>query len=139
MIRKINHIGIAVNNCDEQRGWYSDVLGLKEIGSEILPDQGVKVLIFAVGDTRIELLEPLDDASPIARFIARRGQGLHHIAYDADSCEAALKKAVDAGYTALDSEPRAGAQGTSVAFLHPAATFGVLTELVEEGERTMHF
>ena len=132
MIKNISHIGIAVKNIDEQMAWYKDVLGLKDGGRDIVEDQGVKVQMFELGDTRIELLEPLNENSPIAKFIENKGQGIHHIAYGTDSCSEALEKAIKSGCRSIDTEPRPGAHGAQIAFLHPKSTYGVLTEFCED-------
>jgi len=132
MVEKISHIGIAVESLDEQIPYYRDVLGLKFSGTEIVADQKVKVAFFEVGDTRIELLEATDEESPIAKFIAKKGQGIHHMAYQVENCKLAIKKMDETGIRLIDTEPRVGAGGHKIAFLHPRSTFGILTELTEE-------
>ncbi len=132
MVEKISHIGIAVDSLDEQIPYYRDVLGLKFSGTEIVADQKVKVAFFEVGDTRIELLEATDEESPIAKFIAKKGQGVHHMAYQVKDCKLAIKKMDETGLRLIDPEPRVGAGGHKIAFLHPRSTFGILTELTEE-------
>lgn len=131
MISKIDHIGIAVKNLDEQIHFYSDVLGLPLAGIEIVPDQKVRVAIFSVGETRIELLEPTSDESPIARFLEKRGQGIHHIAYLVRDLEGNLEVLEKKNVELIDRKARTGAGGYKIAFLHPKSTFGVLTELCE--------
>ena len=132
MVEKISHIGIAVDSLDEQIPYYRDVLGLKFSGTEIVADQKVKVAFFEVGDTRIELLEATDEESPIAKFIAKKGQGVHHMAYQVKDCKLAIKKMDETGLRLIDPEPKVGAGGHKIAFLHPRSTFGILTELTEE-------
>lgn len=132
MIEKISHIGIAVESLDEQIPYYRDILGLKFSGTEVVNDQKVRVAFFEVGDTRIELLEATDEESPIAKFIAKKGQGVHHMAYQVNDCQLAINKMDEVGMRLIDNEPRLGAGGHRIAFLHPKSTFGILTELTEE-------
>jgi methylmalonyl-CoA/ethylmalonyl-CoA epimerase len=134
MVKKISHIGIAVESLDEQIPYYRDVLGLTFAGTEVVADQKVKVAFFEVGDTRIELLEATDEDSPIAKFIEKKGQGVHHMAYQVDNCKLALAKMDEEGLRLIDTEPRTGAGGHKIAFLHPRSTFGILTEITEEHE-----
>lgn len=134
MVKKISHIGIAVKSLEEQIPYYRDLLGLKLIGTETVEDQRIKAAFFEVGDTRIELLEATDEESPIAKFIAKKGQGIHHIAYLVDNCQLAIDKMDGAGLRLIDKEPRIGAGGHKIAFLHPKSTYGILTELTEEHE-----
>lgn len=136
MVKGISHIGIAVRSLDEQIPWYRDSLGLSFLGMETVEDQGVKVAFFKVGDTRIELLEPLTDESPVAKFMEKRGQGFHHIAYAVDDCKEALQTMEETGIRRIDKEPREGAGGHRIGFLHPKSTFGVLTELTQEGDES---
>jgi methylmalonyl-CoA/ethylmalonyl-CoA epimerase len=132
MVEKISHIGIAVESLDEQINYYKDTLGLKFSGTEVVEDQKVKVAFFDVGDTRIELLEATDEDSPIAKFIAKKGQGIHHMAYQVNDCQLAINIMDEKGIRLIDTEPRIGAGGHKIAFLHPKSTFGILTELTEE-------
>ncbi|MEA2077635.1 MAG: methylmalonyl-CoA epimerase [Candidatus Marinimicrobia bacterium] len=132
MVKKISHIGIAVESLEEQIPYYRDILGLKFSGTEIVEDQKVKVAFFDVGDTRIELLEATDEESPIAKFITKKGQGIHHLAYQVDDCKIAINRMDENGLRLIDTEPRKGAGGHKIAFLHPRSTFGILTELTEE-------
>ncbi len=134
MVNKISHIGIAVESLDEQIPYYRDVLGLKLAGIETVEDQMVKVAFFDVGDTRIELLEATDENSPIAKYIAKKGQGVHHMAYQVKDCKLAIDLMDEKGLRLIDTEPRTGAGGHKIAFLHPKSTFGILTELTEEHE-----
>jgi len=128
-IQKISHIGIAVRSLDEQKALYRDVLGLKLLAEEEVADQQVKVAIFEVGDSRVELLEPTSSESPIAKFLEKRGEGIHHVAYEVDSVGESLAHYKAQGVRLIDQTPRAGAEGAEIAFLHPKATFGALTEI----------
>ena len=131
MIKKIDHIGIAVSDLEQQVKFYSEVFGLSCIEVEDVPDQKVKVAIFPVGEVRIELLQPTSNESPIAKFIEKKGEGIHHIAYLVDDLEGNLKKLEEKEVRLIDQQPRIGAGGHKIAFIHPKSTFGVLTELCE--------
>ncbi|MBC8183819.1 methylmalonyl-CoA epimerase [candidate division KSB1 bacterium] len=131
MVQKIDHIGIAVKSLDAQMKYYSDVLGLKCTGIEEVADQKVKVAMFPLGEVRIELLEPMSTDSPIARFIEKKGEGIHHIAFQVMDLNGQLVKLEERDIQLIDQEPRVGAGGHNIAFLHPKSTFGVLTELCE--------
>ena len=133
---KIDHLGIAVRSLEDSVRFYEGVLGLGVSGRETVPDQGVNVAMLPVGDSRIELLEPLSEDSVVGRFIARRGEGLHHICYEVDDLQSKLDELGARGVRLLDGYPRRGAQGKLVAFLHPASANGVLVELVEKGQKT---
>jgi len=133
MPEKINHIGIAVNSLDTSIPFYRDLLGMAFEGTEEVADQKVRVAFLAVGESRIELLEPTAPESPIARFLEKNGEGIHHLAYQVDDLEAALARLKSEGVRLIDDAPRAGAHGTRIAFLHPKASGGVLTELCEGG------
>lgn len=134
-ITHIEHIGIAVRNIEEQLPYYEEILGLKCYNIEVVEDQKVKTAFFKVGDTKIELLEPTSPESTIAKFIETRGEGVHHIAYATKSVKDALKKAEEKGVQLIDKEPRKGAEGLNIAFLHPRSTGRVLTELCEHPEK----
>ncbi len=125
----IEHIGIAVKNIDEAKKYYEEVLGLQCYNTEIVADQKVKTAFFKVGETKIELLEATSNESPIAKFINKRGEGIHHIAFAVDDTNAALKHAEDKGIRTIDKTARKGAEGLNIGFLHPKSTKGVLTEL----------
>ena len=131
MIPKINHIGIAVKSLEEQIPFYRDILQLEFEGTEEVPDQKVKVAMFRIGEIRIELLEPTDESSPIAKYIDRKGQGMHHIAYDTDNIKEDIKKAQEKGIRMIDNTPRDGAHNTRIAFMHPKSTGKVLTEICQ--------
>ena len=128
----IEHIGIAVNSLAEAIPFYEKVFGLKCYNIEEVPEQKVKTAFFLVGQTKIELLESTDPAGPIGKFLEKRGEGVHHIAFAVDKLEDKLKEAASLGVNLIDCTPRKGAEGLSIAFLHPKSTFGVLTELCED-------
>ena len=129
---KIDHLGIAVRSIADSLGFYREALGLELKGTETVADQGVTVAMLPVGESRIELLEPVSEDSTVARFIAKRGEGLHHICYEVDDLAAKLAELGARGVRVLDGYPRRGAEGRLVAFLHPAGANGVLVELVEK-------
>jgi methylmalonyl-CoA/ethylmalonyl-CoA epimerase len=132
-ISHIEHLGIAVNSIEEALPYYENVLGLKCYNVETVADQKVKTAFLKVGDTKIELLEPTSPDSTIAKFIESRGTGIHHIAFAiADGVASALAEAETSGIRLIDKAPRKGAEGLSIAFLHPKSTQGVLTELCEQ-------
>lgn len=132
---RIEHIGIAVNSLSDAIPFYEKVLGLKCYNIEEVADQKVKTAFFMVGQTKIELLESTDPEGPIGKFIEKRGEGIHHMAYAVENIEERLKEAEAAGVILIDAAPRQGAEGLSIAFLHPKSTFGVLTELCEDKNR----
>ena len=134
MISKINHIGIAVKSLEEQIPFYRDILNLKFDGTEEVPDQKVKVAMFQIGEVRIELLEPTSEKSPIARFIDKKGQGMHHIAYESDDIEKEIEQAAAKGIKMIDKAPRDGAHNTKIAFMHPRSTGKVLTEICQSNK-----
>jgi methylmalonyl-CoA/ethylmalonyl-CoA epimerase len=135
MTKKINHIGVAVRSIDAATPFYRDVLGMVFEGTEVVAEQKVKVAFFSVGESRIELLEPTADDSPVAKFLEKNGEGTHHVAYEVDDLVATLEKLKAAGVRLIDEVPRCGAHGTKIAFLHPKASGGVLTELCQGGGR----
>lgn len=132
MPKKINHIGIAVKSIDSHLPLYRDILGMEFEGTEIVAEQKVKVAFFAIGESRIELLEPTAEDSPVARFLEKNGEGVHHIAYEVEDLAAALAELRRQGIRLIDETPRCGAHATRIAFLHPKSTGGVLTELCEK-------
>ena len=131
---KIDHIGIAVKSLVESIKVYEDALGLTVTGYDQVDDQGVRVAMLNIGESRIELLEPTGPDSPIEKFMTKRGEGIHHIAVRVDNIEQTLERLKAAGVRLVDSVPRRGAHNTRIAFIHPSATHGVLLELVEYGE-----
>ena len=128
-ISQIEHIGIAVENLGESIKYYEDVLGMKCYSIEEVVDQKVKTAFFLVGNTKIELLEITSPDGPIGKFIVKKGQGIHHIAFAVNNATEALKLAEERGVTLIDKESRKGAEGLNIGFLHPKSTHGVLTEL----------
>jgi methylmalonyl-CoA/ethylmalonyl-CoA epimerase len=124
----IEHIGIAVANLEEAKTYYEKVLGLTCYAVEEVADQKVKTAFFMIGQTKIELLESTDPEGPIGKFIEKKGPGIHHIAFAFDNVSEALSDAENKGITLIDKTPRKGAEGLQIGFLHPKATFGVLTE-----------
>ena len=133
MTKKINHIGVAVRSIEESLPLYRDVLGMTFEGDEVVVEQKVRVAFLAIGESKIELLEPTSDDSPVAKFIEKNGEGTHHIAYEVDDLAATLVELKAKGVRLIDETPRTGAHGTQIAFLHPKATKGVLTELCQSG------
>ena len=133
MIKKINHIGIAVNSIEEAVKLYTDALGLKVQDIEVVADQKVKTAIIPVGENKIELLESTDPEGVIAKYIEKRGEGLHHLALEVGNIEDALEKLTKQGVALIDEKPRNGVENTRIAFLHPKGT-KILIELVEPGE-----
>jgi len=131
VIKQIDHIGIAVKDLDQQMKFYSDVLGLKCSGIEEVADQKVTVAMFPIGEVRIELLQPTAQDSPVAKFLEKKGEGIHHIAYLVNDLAGNLKRIEEKQVQLIDSKATVGAGGHKIAFLHPKATFGVLTELCE--------
>jgi methylmalonyl-CoA/ethylmalonyl-CoA epimerase len=133
LIRRVNHIGIAVRSLQERVPLYR-ALGLEPSGGEEISSEMVRVAFFPAGETRIELLEPTTPESPIARFLAKRGEGLHHICLEVDDIRAAMAELSAQGFRLLSEEPKAGAHGSQVCFIHPASAGGVLIELCEVRE-----
>lgn len=131
----IHHIGIAVRSIEEQRPFYEQVLGGRYEGTVDVPDQHVRVGFFVFGEStgscRVELLEPTGDDSPIAKFLEKRGPGLHHLAYRVSDIDARLDELKRSGFPLIDERPRIGAHGNLIAFLHPQYTYGALTELCQ--------
>lgn len=135
MIQELHHIGIAVRSIEEASPRYVDQLGMQLLGIEEVETEQVRVAILLAGETRIELLEPTDPASPIAKFLDKRGPGVHHLAFQVADTGEMIRVLSEAGAPLLDSEPRAGAHDTSVAFVHPKYLGGVLVELVQNPEQ----
>ncbi len=131
-IQYIEHIGIAVANLEAAIEYYEKVLGMKCYSIEEVPDQKVKTAFFQVGQTKIELLESTSEDGPIGKFIANKGEGIHHIAFAVKDIQQQLDEASEKGIRLIDEHPRKGAEGLDIAFLHPKSTFGVLTELCEK-------
>lgn len=132
MNRKINHIGIAVKSIDNVLSFYEKDLGLDFLGYELVEEQGVRVAFFKAGESRIELLEPLNENSPIAKFIAKKGEGMHHLALGSSDLNLDLSILEGQGVKLIDKTARNGAHHTKIAFLHPKSSNGVLVELTQE-------
>lgn len=131
MAKKVDHVAVAVRSIEESLRFYRDLLGLEHIGDEEVAEQKVRVAVLRAGETRVELLEPTASDSPVARFIATKGEGLHHIAFRVDGIEGELERLAAHGTRLIDAQPRVGAEGARIGFIHPAASSGVLIELVE--------
>jgi methylmalonyl-CoA/ethylmalonyl-CoA epimerase len=132
LLTDIDHVGIAVRDLDAAIGYYRDVFGATVTHREHIDLDGVEEALIAVADSYIQLLSPTRPDSPVARFLERRGEGLHHVGYRVEDCAAALAAVRDGGGTLIDDAPRPGSRGTTVAFVHPKGAFGTLIELVEE-------
>lgn len=133
MTKNINHIGIAVHSLDASLPFYRDQLGMNFEGMEEVPDQQVRVAFLQVGESRIELLEPTSADSPVAKYLEKKGEGIHHIAYEVEDIAATLKTMKEQGVRLIDEAPRQGAHDSLIAFLHPKASGGVLTEICQAG------
>ncbi len=131
MITKINHIGIAVNSIDQALKLYTETLGLSLKGIEVIEEQRTRTAILPVGESKIELLESTDPEGPVAKYIAKFGEGIHHLALEVSDVEAALNKVAQSGLPLIDEQPRKGIEETRIAFLHPRGTGRVLLELVQ--------
>ena len=129
---KIEHIGIATHSINDALGFWRDTLGLDVVGTEEVAEQGVRVAMLPIGESRIELLEPTGPASPVAKFLEKRGAGIHHVAVRVDDIRATLARLKEKGARLIDESPRVGAGGCLIAFVHPAAAGGVLLELIED-------
>jgi len=132
MPSKINHIGIAVPDIEKAAEFYTKHLGLELGGVEEVPDQKVKVAFLPIGEVRLELVQPTSPESPVAKFLEKNGPGFHHIAYQVDDVAAEVERLKAQGVRMVDQTPRSGAHNTRIAFVHPKASGGVLTELVQE-------
>lgn len=133
LFTELDHVAIAVRDLDSAVGWYRSAFGATVAHREVVERDGVEEALLAVAESYVQLLTPTREDSPVARYLASRGEGLHHVGYRVADCAAALDAAVAAGAVAVDAAPRPGSRGTKVAFLHPKAAFGTLIELVEEG------
>jgi len=131
MLSAIDHVGVAVENIDAALGLYRDQLGMPVVHRETITEQGVDAALLDVGDGHIELVAPLHADTPVGKFLSRKGPGLHHVAYRVASVQETLDACAAAGIRLIDTEPRSGIRGSRVAFLHPTATGGVLTEIVQ--------
>jgi len=135
MISKINHIGIAVSSLEDHIPFYRDVLKLEFRGKDEVPEQKVIVAMFQVGEVQIELLEPTSPESPIAKFIEKKGEGIHHIAYQTDAIESDIREFISKNIRMIDEKPRSGAHDSKIAFLHPKSSGRVLTEICQVKEK----
>lgn len=131
MIKQIDHIGIAVKDLEKQIKIYSDFLGVSPGKTEIIEDQKVVVAMFPVGEIRIELIQATSEDSPVAKFIEKRGEGIHHIAYRVDNIDDQIRKLKEKNIVLIDEQPKIGVDGSLVAFIHPRSTSGVLTEICQ--------
>jgi methylmalonyl-CoA epimerase len=134
VLSTIDHIGVAVESIDEAAALYRDVLGMPLVHRETVTEQGVDAALLDVGDGHVELLAPLGPDTPVGKFLAKRGPGLHHVAYRVPDIDAALAALKASGLRLIDEQPRIGIRGSRVAFLHPASTGGVLTEIVQPAQ-----
>lgn len=131
-LTEVDHVAIAVRDLDAAVDWYAATFGATVVHREVVDRDGVEEALLAVADSYIQLLTPTRDSSPVAKFLDTKGEGIHHVGYRVADCAAALSQAMAAGARAIDSEPRPGSRGTTVAFLHPKTAFGTLIELVQE-------
>jgi methylmalonyl-CoA epimerase len=138
MLSTIDHIGVAVEDIEAALPLYRDVLGMPLVHRETVAAQGVDAALLDVGDGHVELLQPLGPDTAVGKFLSRRGPGLHHVAYRVDDIDATLTALAAAGLRLIDEHPRIGIRGSRVAFLHPASTGGVLTEIVQPSESDDH-
>jgi methylmalonyl-CoA epimerase len=131
MLDRIDHVGVAVEDLDASIALYEGTLGMPLVHRETVAEQGVEAVLLDVGDGHVELLSPLGEDTPVGRYLARKGPGLHHVAYAVADIEETLMQLAGAGIELIDESPRTGIRGSRVAFLHPRSTGGVLTEIVE--------
>lgn len=131
-LTNIDHVGIAVSDLDAAVAWYSEMFGAEVHHRERIESDGVDEALLKVADSYIQLLQPYTDTSPLAKYMAREGEGLHHVGYRVDDCDAVLESVKSKGARVVDEHPRTGSRGTTVAFLHPKTSFGTLIELVQE-------
>ena len=132
LFTEIDHVAIAVNDLDAAIAWYADVFGAQVTHREVVASDGVEEALVRVADSYIQLLTPTRDDSPVAKYLAKRGEGLHHIAYRVEDCAAALAVVKASGARVIDDVPRPGSRNTTVAFIHPQDAFSTLIELVQE-------
>ena len=132
LLTEIDHVAIAVNDLDAAIDYYRRAYGVEVEHREVVERDGVEEALLKVADSYVQLLTPIRDDSPVAKYLASKGEGLHHIGYRVDDCAVALQAIKDAGGRVIDEEPRPGSRGTTVAFVHPKTSFGTLIELVQE-------
>jgi methylmalonyl-CoA/ethylmalonyl-CoA epimerase len=135
---RIDHIGVAVTEIEPALALYRDSFELTVAHREVVRDQGVEAVLLDIGENHVELLAPLDADTPVGRFLAKQGPGLHHVAYQVSDIDATLEKLKQAGLALIDEQPRTGIRGSRVAFMHPRASAGVLTEIVEPAAEGAH-
>lgn len=131
-LTELDHVAIAVRDLDAAVEWYAETMGAELAHREVVERDGVEEALLKVAESYIQLLTPVRDDSPVAKFLEARGEGLHHVGYRVVDCATALSEAVEGGAKAIDAQPRPGSRGTTVAFLHPKSAFGTLIELVQE-------
>jgi methylmalonyl-CoA epimerase len=134
MFARVDHIGVAVEDLDAAIALHEQAYGMAVAHREVVEEQGVEAVLLDVGENHVELLRPLDAQTPVGRFLAKRGPGLHHVAYQVTDVQAALDSLRDRGLRLIDETPRTGIRGSRVAFVHPASSGGVLTEIVQPSE-----
>jgi methylmalonyl-CoA epimerase len=134
MLSTIDHVGVAVEDIDAALALYRDALGMPLVHRETVTEQGVEAALLDVGDGHVELVQPLGPDTPVGRFLAREGPGLHHVAYRVEDVSSTLRALADAGLRLIDEQPRGGIRGSRVAFIHPSSTGSVLTEIVQPAE-----
>jgi methylmalonyl-CoA epimerase len=132
LLTEIDHVAVAVRDLDAAVAWYAEVFGATVAHREVVERDGVEEALLKVADSYVQLLTPVRDDSPVAKFLETRGEGLHHVGYRVDDCAAALAAVQAAGGRTIDAAPRPGSRGTTVAFVHPKTSFGTLIELVQE-------
>ncbi len=132
LLTEIDHVAIAVNDLDAAIAWYASVFGAEVVHREVVESDGVDEALVKVAESYVQLLTPTRGDSPVAKYLAKHGEGLHHIAYRVDDCAVALEALKASGVRVIDQAPRPGSRGTTVAFVHPTSSFGTLIELVEE-------
>jgi methylmalonyl-CoA/ethylmalonyl-CoA epimerase len=132
LLTEIDHVAIAVQALEAAVAWYEAAFGATVEHREVVESDGVEEALLNVAESYVQLLTPIRDDSPVAKYLEKRGEGLHHIGYRVDDCAAALAAMVAAGATPIDDAPRPGSRGTTVAFIHPKGSFGTLIELVQE-------
>lgn len=132
LLTEIDHVAIAVRDLDAAIAWYEEAFGATVEHRETVESDGVDEALLAVADSYVQLLTPTNDESPVAKYLDKKGEGLHHIGYRVDDCAAALESVKASGSRVIDEQPRPGSRGTTVAFIHPKTSFGTLIELVQE-------
>jgi methylmalonyl-CoA/ethylmalonyl-CoA epimerase len=132
VLTEIDHVAIAVRDLEGAVDYYRNTFGVEPVHREVVEKDGVEEVLLRVADSYVQLLTPVRDDSPVAKYLEKRGEGIHHVAYRVDDCAAALDRVKQQGHQVIDEVPRPGSRGTSVAFVHPKTAFGTLIELVQE-------